>query len=227
MEIWSVLSRKGGAGKTTLALHLAVAAMEAGRAVLVIDLDPRRNAVKWANIREKDTPKVLPAVMPDLLEHLADAAKQFDLVLIDTAPNLDRDCIEVCRNAQLIILPVRPALWDVVALEETMRVIELAGQTPKAIIVLNAVATRGSEGEEAAGLLSQNKTLLKSWVYDRVDIRRAVANGQTVTEFAPSSKAAAEAAALYDEIAKHRRLLNELEEGIAGSWPRQDRSAAE
>lgn len=226
MEIWAVLSQKGGAGKTTLALHLAVAAIEAGRTVLVIDLDPQQSAVKWANIREKDAPKVLPAVMPELAKYLAEVAKRFDLVLIDTSPRADRDCIEVCRKAQLIVLPVRPALLDVVALEETMRLIELAGQTPKAAIVLNAVATRTSEGEEAAGLLSQNKTVLKSWLHDRVDIRRAVANGQAVTEFAPSSKAAAEVTALYDEIAKHRRLLHELEKGFAGSWPGQGRSAA-
>jgi chromosome partitioning protein len=221
METWAVLSQKGGAGKTTIALHLAVAAMHAGRSVLVVDLDPQQSAMKWSNIREQDAPKVVPAVMPDLNKVLADAGKRFDLVIIDTSPRADRDCIEVCRKADLVILPVRPALWDVVALEETMHLIDLAGQTAKNVIVLNAVATRTSEGEEAAGLLSQRRTVLKSRIGDRVDIRRAIANGQTVTEFAPSTKAAAEMTALYEEIAKQRRLVHELEEGITRSGRRQ------
>jgi chromosome partitioning protein len=225
MEIWAVLSQKGGAGKTTIALHLAVAAMQAGRTVLVVDLDPQQSAVKWANIRGQNAPKVVPAVMPDLNKVLT-SAKGVDLVILDTSPRADRDCIEVCRKADLVILPVRPALWDVAALEETLHLIELAGQTAKNVIVLNAVATRTSEGEEASGLLSQRRTVLKSRIGDRVDIRRAIANGQAVTEFAPSTKAAAEMMALYEEIAKQRRLVNELKEGIARSGARQGNGAA-
>jgi len=226
MEIWAVLSQKGGAGKTTIALHLAVSAMKAGRTVLVADLDPQQSAVKWANIRDSDSPKVVPCVLPDLSKLLTGAAKRADLAIVDTSPRADRDSIEICRRAQLVVVPVRPSLWDVVALEETMRLIELARQTSKTVILLNAVATRTSEGEEAAGLLSQNKKLLKTWIGDRVDIRRAIANGMTVTEFAPSSRSAAEMTALYEEISQHRRLLNELEERIARGWAGQGRSAA-
>jgi chromosome partitioning protein len=226
MEIWAVLSQKGGAGKTTIALHLAVAAMHAGRTALVVDLDPQQSAVKWANVRGQEAPKVVPAIMPDLNRVLADAGKRSDLVIIDTSPRADRDCIEVCRKADLVILPVRPSLWDVVALEETIHLIDLAGQTAKNVIVLNAVATRTTEGEEAAVLLSQDSMVLKSRIGDRVDVRRAVANGQAVTEFAPSSKAAEEMTALYTEITKHRRLLNELEERIARGGARQGNGAA-
>lgn len=221
MEIWAVLSQKGGAGKTTLAIHLAVSAMEAGRTVLIIDLDPQQSAAKWANIRGHAAPKVQPVVMPDLTKILAEASKRFDLAIIDTSPRADRDCIEVCRKADLVILPVRPSLWDVAALKETVHLIDLAGQIAKNVIVLNAVATRTTEGKEAADLLSQGRTVLKPRIGDRVDIRRAIANGQAVTEFAPSSKAAEEMTALYQEIAKHRRLSHELEEGITRSGARQ------
>ncbi len=205
MEIWAVLSQKGGAGKTTLALNLAVSALEAGKSTLVLDLDAQHSALKWAKIRDKETPEVRPAVMPDVNKILADAAKRFDLAIIDTSPRADRDCIDVSRKADLIILPVRPSLLDIVALEETMRLIDLAGQPAKAVIVLNAVATRTAEGNEAAELLSKSRTVLKSRIGDRVDIRRAVASGQAVAEFAPGSKAAEEMAALYAEIVQRRR----------------------
>jgi chromosome partitioning protein len=225
MEIWAMLSQKGGAGKTTLALHIAVSAMAAGRTVLVIDLDPQGGCAKWAGIREQDSPEVQRAVMPDLNKILDEAGKRFDLVILDTSSRADRDCIEVCRKAHLIIVPVRPSLWDVLALEGTMDLVGLAGQTAKTVIALNAVAPQSTEGEEAAGLLSQNRTVLKSRVGDRVDIRRAIANGRSVSEFAPASKAAAEMTAFYEEIAKHRRLLHELEKGISRKEVRQGNGA--
>jgi chromosome partitioning protein len=205
MRVWSVLSQKGGAGKTTVALHLAVAAMQAGKNVIVIDVDPQHSAVKWANIRGSDSPKVISTITPDLPKVLGDAARRgVDLAIIDTSPRADRDCIDICRRADFVIVPVRPSIMDIPAVEETMLLIQQAGQENKAVIVLNAVPSHTSEGQEAADVLSQMGTLLRVTLGDRVDFRRALTGGQGVTEFAPKGKAATEAAELYkavDEIA--------------------------
>ena len=55
MKTLAVLSRKGGTGKTTLAIHLAVAAENAGHTVVLIDLDPQASAAKWDDQRDDDT----------------------------------------------------------------------------------------------------------------------------------------------------------------------------
>jgi len=207
MEIWSVLSQKGGAGKTTVALHLAVAALQDGKSVVVVDVDPQQSAVKWANIRESDSPKVIAAITPDLPKVLADAARRgVELVIIDTSPRADRDCIEICRRADFVIVPARPSVMDIPAVEETMQLIETAGQRNKSVIVLNAVPANTSEGQEAAEVLASIGELLSASIGDRVDFRRALTGGQGVTEFAPKSKAAAETLALYRAIASRAHM---------------------
>ena len=207
MEIWSVLSQKGGAGKTTVALHLAVAALQDNKSVIVIDVDPQQSAVKWANIRGIDSPKVIAAITPDIPRVLADAAKRgVDLAVIDTSPRADRDCIEICRRADFVVVPVRPSVMDIPAVEETMKLIDQAGQSRKAVIVLNAVPSNTSEGEEAAEVLAHMGELLPGSLGDRVDFRRALTGGQGVTEFAPKSKAASEALTLYKAIVSRTRL---------------------
>ena len=62
MKVWSIVSQKGGSGKTTLALHLAIAAAK-NRKVLVIDLDPQQSAERWHGIRQRDhgQPRTIPA----------------------------------------------------------------------------------------------------------------------------------------------------------------------
>jgi chromosome partitioning protein len=207
MQVWSVLSQKGGAGKTTVALHLAVAALQSGKSVLVIDVDPQQSATKWANIRGSDSPKVVASVVPDLPRLLAETARRgIDLAIIDTSPRADRDCIDICRRADFVIVPVRPSVMDIPAVQETMQLIEKAGQGNKSVIVLNAVPSHTSEGAEAAEILSQMGELLPATLGDRVDFRRALTGGQGVTEFAPKSKAAAEAAELYRVITERAEL---------------------
>ena len=61
MKTIAVLSRKGGTGKTTLAIHLSVAAEQAGHTTALIDLDPQASATSWRDIRENKTPAVISA----------------------------------------------------------------------------------------------------------------------------------------------------------------------
>jgi chromosome partitioning protein len=210
MQIWSVLSQKGGAGKTTVALHLAIAAMQTGLNVLVIDVDPQQSAVKWANIRGSDSPKVKAVITPDLPKALVDAERRgVKLVIVDTSPRADRDCIEICRRADFVIVPVRPSVMDIPAVEETLNLIDQAGQRHKTVIVLNAVPSNTSEGTEAAEVLTQIGELFPLMLGDRVDFRRALTGGQGVTEFAPKSKAASEVLTLYKAIAEKAGLKAE------------------
>jgi chromosome partitioning protein len=88
MKVVAILSQKGGAGKTTLALHLAAAAEAAKLSTVVIDLDPQASASDWKDSREHETP-VVTALPHTRLPQGLQAAKEggAKLVVIDTAPH--------------------------------------------------------------------------------------------------------------------------------------------
>jgi len=85
MRVVSFVTQKGGSGKTSLTLSCAVAAEEAGKRVLIVDLDPQGTAEAWYQDRDAETPQLVRIDAADLDEALATARRQpFDLVLIDT-----------------------------------------------------------------------------------------------------------------------------------------------
>lgn len=132
---------------------------------------------------------------------------QYDLVVFDTSPRADRDLVVIAGLSDLIILPVRPSILDIPALEDTVKLIKAAGRGDRAVLVLNAVATRTDEGDDASDLLRGMGRLLPQRLGDRVDLRRALTGGRGVTEFLPRSKAAEEVRALYAAIGgtRHRK----------------------
>jgi chromosome partitioning protein len=144
MRVWSIVSQKGGSGKTTLALHLAIAASEELK-VLVIDLDPQQSAERWHAIRQrttgsKDDPSIAAGPYTKLPEMLRTAKKLgADLVLIDTPPKLDKAIAAALSPATLAIIPVKSSILDLQALEDCVRVVELAKARAKTVVVMNAV----------------------------------------------------------------------------------------
>jgi chromosome partitioning protein len=144
MKVWSIVSQKGGSGKTTLALHLAIAAAQELK-VLVIDLDPQQSAERWHAIRQratgsKDDPSIAAGPYTKLPEMLRTAKKLgADLVLIDTPPKLDKAITAALSPATLALIPVKSSILDLQALEDCVRVVDFAKARPKTVVVMNAV----------------------------------------------------------------------------------------
>jgi chromosome partitioning protein len=153
MRVWSIISQKGGSGKTTLALHLAIAASEDLK-VLVIDLDPQQSAERWHAIRQratgsKDDPSIAAGPYTKLPEMLRTAKKLgADLVLIDTPPKLDKAITAALAPATTGIIPVKSSILDLQALEDCVRVVEFAKAKAKSVVVMNAVP--GGRNKDAA-----------------------------------------------------------------------------
>jgi chromosome partitioning protein len=146
MKTIGMLSRKGGSGKTTLAVHLAVLAQQANCRTLLIDLDPQHSAADWWRAREADTPQLVetdPGSLRDVLE--AARTDGVELVMVDTRPSAERDAVLVAGLSDLILVPTRPAILDLRAILGTVDVIK--GAARRSLIVLNACPPpRGARG---------------------------------------------------------------------------------
>jgi chromosome partitioning protein len=203
MKTWAVITQKGGSGKTTIALHLGIVAESHGLRTVIIDIDPQRSALKWNMIRKGSRPTVVGSIAPDLGKVLSRYENShYDLAIVDTSPRADRDSIEVSRRADLIIVPVRPSILDLPAVEDTLKLIKASGRLNKTVIVLNSVSASTNEARDAASVLAGLGPLSPVSIGERIDFRRALTAGRGVTEFAPNSRAAHEVEALFLALAQ-------------------------
>ena len=201
MKVLGVLARKGGAGKTTLALHLAVLAQEAGRRVLLVDLDPQRSAAGWWRARTADTPQLVETD-PDKLPDIIAAARTdgVDLVVVDTRPSVEADAVHVAALADVILIPTRPAILDLRAILETLNIVK---GMRKAHVVLNACpAPRGSSEPSIAAdarkaLKAFGVPVAPMMISQRAAFSHALVGGLAVSETEPEGKAASEMRALW------------------------------
>lgn len=200
MKIVAVLSQKGGVGKTTLALHLAVGWTHRGRRVAVIDLDPQASAANWGARRVNRLPIVRSAQASRLpQERAAMRAAQGEIVVLDTAPRADAVILSVAKMADLVVLPCRPSILDLEALAGTLELVQTTGVP--VLTVLNAVVPHTTAPEQAAGAIRQLKGgLCPVRIGRRVAFAGALLGGLTAQEYEPTGKAAIEAEALFQIV---------------------------
>ncbi|MDB5243578.1 MAG: ParA family protein, partial [Spirosoma sp.] len=155
MKTICITAQKGGAGKTTLARNLAVAAVQDGQRVLCLDLDPQQSLRQWWQGREGDAPMMLASdPMPHAISAtLAAAQGRFDLVVIDTPPAAPAWLTETLRAADLALIPVRPSPDDLRAVGATIAALGAAG-VPFAFVM--SQTPRAKLTEEAARVLAQH-----------------------------------------------------------------------
>jgi len=201
MRTVAIVSQKGGSGKTTIAVHLAVCAERAGKPTLILDLDPQGSAMSWLKRRGEDLPEVIATDSGKLAGMLAKAKEGgAGLVIIDTAPHSDRAAAVASQLANLVLIPCRPAAFDVDAIASTLNITKLANA--KTAVVLNAIPTRGTYAEEATEALGQIVTVAPVNLYQRAAYFNAVNDGRSVEEYEPKGKAAEEIKALYKWVIK-------------------------
>ena len=201
MKTIAIISQKGGAGKTTVAVHLAVCAVLAGQRSAIIDLDPQASALEWASRRETGSPEVIRAT-PEQLSSLLDQARAngAGIAIIDTAPHSDRAATIAASFADVILVPCRPAAFDVAAIPTTLDILKLARAKDRAAILLNAVPPQGRTGDEAVVGLSTLARVVPVRLVHRAAYSHAVNDGRSVEEFEPNGKAAEEIRGLYHWI---------------------------
>ena len=198
----AIVSRKGGAGKTTLSGHLAVEAQQVGDGpVAVIDMDPMGSLAAWWNERDSETPvcaDVGKGGLPVTLKQLERSG--IELVVIDTPPFATTEVAAIVRAANLVAVPVVPSPHDLRAIGETIDVVE--AQRKPMVFVVNNASTNGKLTLQAVTALSQHGTVAPSIIHARQDFRSAMIKGKTAGEVSPKGKSAAEIAELWAYLEK-------------------------
>jgi chromosome partitioning protein len=197
MKIVAIISQKGGAGKTTIAVHLATAAAAAGHTTAIIDLDPQATAANWGDRRTGGAPEVISGQAARLPALISSARQNgADFLVLDTAPNADQVVSLAARAADLVLIPCRAAAFDLEAIKTTLMLAEAASKP--AYVVLNAVPPRSGIGKEATtGLIEQGAKVAPHLLTHRAAFAHGVIDGRTAQEFEPQGKAAEEIEALY------------------------------
>lgn len=197
MKKIAFLAQKGGSGKTTLAVHTAVAATEAGESVVVIDTDPQKSATVWGDARSQETPVVATAAAAELGRVLEAASQErMTLAIVDTAPHAAPDATRIVRAVDLVAIPVRPTAFDIAAAGSAVDIVKAAGV--RAVFVLSACPFRSPEIAETRAVLAEyGLPIAPVEIIDRRAFARAVATGRAVTEFESDGKAATEIRALW------------------------------
>lgn len=215
------LGTKGGAGKSSLALHIGVAALEDGRRVILVDCDPQASLQAWADVRKADAPAVV-AIGAGRIGEVQAAARldHIDLAIVDGAPHADAAATQLARAADLVVVPVRPNALDLAAVGAVIAIIE-AAKVP-AVFVLSACPVRAPEIEETrTALAATGYPVAPCVVHELRAFARAFASGKAVTEYNDAATAAAEIRALW-------RYLKEVMHGKGkGKRGRQVRQAAQ
>ena len=202
MRTIAIISRKGGAGKTTLGVGLAVAADSSGHPAAILDLDPQASAAAWGHLRQADNPAVLAAKAAQLNTLLSTVRSAgAELVFIDTAPSVANTALLAARAADCVLIPCRPSVADLTAIGASVEIAHEAGKS--ACAVINSAPIRSPLIEQAAAALRGYGLDVASVVHQRIAHVHAFTSGLAASETGYTGKAAgAEMAALFDWLYK-------------------------
>lgn len=201
MKTISVIAQKGGVGKTTIAMNLAIAAQQRGLDTVVIDLDPQASAKEWHDHRDAQMPIVISAQASRLKDALERAEENgAALVVVDTAPHAEQHALMAARASDLVLVPTRCGVMDLRALPNMADTIGMANAD--GVVVLNAVPPVGRLPDDVAEVVNHSFRLDVCPVRlgQRAAFSHAVSESLGVLEFEPSGKAAAEITALFEWV---------------------------
>jgi chromosome partitioning protein len=203
--IISVLNQKGGVGKTTIAIHLAVAFAKKKKRVLLVDADPQGSSLDWSASRESQTS--LPVIgLPKAILHkeLPKMQSDYDLIVIDGSPRVYDVARSALMASDIVLIPVQPSPYDVWAAKEIVDLLEEIRpfkESLKNAFVINRKIVNTAIGRDVNDALAEyNIPVLKSQVCQRVGFAESAASGQTVIETDPNSLASKEVNNLVKEI---------------------------
>jgi len=208
----TVAQQKGGAGKSTLTIHLAVAWSALGRRVAIVDIDPQASVSQWDERRGHghngngngsangaELPHVVKLSGWRTANEVERLGREHDIVLIDSPPHAATESRIAVRAARLVIVPMQPSVMDLWATQATLDMAK--AERVAALIVLNRVPARSRAADAvAAEVATMGVPMADARIGNRVALASALHRGKGITEYEATSTAAHEIEALAQEI---------------------------
>jgi chromosome partitioning protein len=219
MEVLAFASRKGGAGKSTLAAHLAAYVQSPARSCLLIDEDPQGSLTLWHKLHP-ELALSLKSVKRDIAHTVKKAGRVgYDWVFIDTPSNSSVSVIDAIEAATLVVIPCRPGLFDIDAVQETIAFAQRV-RTPYAVVFNGAPPKR--QDVEAPAVTSARKWLAQMevpvWggqITHRASLSLALGEGEGAKGYDSDPCSNDEIARLWSAIEKSVRVINGAREKAA------------
>ncbi|MGI4751593.1 MAG: AAA family ATPase [Janthinobacterium lividum] len=193
-KIITIAHQKGGVGKSTLALNLAVCFQDQ-LTVALVDTDLQGSLADL-----KDDLTELSIIQEDNFENIKQLTQQ--LIIIDTPPYLSNRLPELFQISDYVLIPTKAGFFDVMAIRSTIALVKDAQKKHpnlNAGIVLNMVKPRSGVTAEVQVLLkSFDMPVLNTIVYDRVSFTRSPITGGVLN--GDDNKAKEEITTLAEEI---------------------------
>jgi len=214
----ALISRKGGAGKSTFALHLAALASETNPRVIVIDTDEQKSTSKWWESRGRENPALIECGMDKIDQAIAAARKHdFDWVFIDTPPYGSSEIARIAALADICIVPCRPNPIDLDALPRTL---EVTG-AQHTLVVLNQCPPQRNLRDvhrvihARRVLVEMGAQVADGTMTSRLSVSHCVGEGRGITEAEPDGAAAEEFRSLWEAVCAMIERKSDLSARVA------------
>lgn len=211
MNVIVFASRKGGSGKSTLAAHLSAFAHKSSRPCLLVDADPQGSLTLWQKLRGTNEPAIRTA-QRSVSEIIASAKRDgIEWVFIDTPPNTSAVVEDAIRNATLVIIPARPGVFDINAVEDTIATCRSA-RRPYAVVMNGAPARRDDVESPIVTVAREALAKMRAPVWagqitNRGDYIMALSHGEGAREYNPDGRAANEIGRLWTAIERSVKAI--------------------
>lgn len=187
MKVLTVANRKGGAGKSTCAAHLAIEAVKRGYKVILIDMDPQKTLEMWWQKREEENPYLIDTTADELVNVVEKLkAQAFDLCIVDTPGDASQNAIAGIKAADLVLIPSKPTAPDLSAIGRTISMVE--DNQKQFVFVLTQGIMRAKATLQAASVLSQFGAVAPSVISNRTSYASAMGQGVSAVSIDKNSE---------------------------------------
>ena len=200
----SFVNQKGGVGKTTTAINLAISLKKKNYNLVFIDADPQGSAIQWHSIEGNNSLEILHHPSPVQANDIKELSKNYDYVIIDAPPAIGDITKAILAVTDLAIVPLSPSALDVWSCKGTLKMIDEIRPINSEIevkLLVNRIIPGTRIGREARETLKRfQMNVFDTELCQRVAFIDAMTSGVSVMQYAPHSKAASEIERLCDEI---------------------------